>query len=166
MRVVPFGAVSAQSDVERGAMNLGSRSTSTMVSLAALLTSSGFMCAYSPWRSEVAATRFLATTLCKWTEQNVTVLGAPTGGLRRCPQTTKAVRPHVVLLVDSSMIGYLTASGRNVSLLRRMARAGKIHWIMILREAVYCSGWWIFRKFEERDFHHLPVVNTKKTTLS
>ena len=70
----------------------------------------------------MAASRFLATTLCRWTEQNVTVLGAPAGGLRRCPQTTKAVRPHVVLLVDSSMIGYLIASGRNVSLLSKMAR--------------------------------------------
>ena len=64
------------------------------------------MCAYSRWRSEVAASRFLATMLCKWTEQNVTVLGAPTGGLRRCPQTALVVRPHVVLLVDSSMTGY------------------------------------------------------------
>ena len=49
-------------------------------------------------------------------------LGAPTGGLRRRPWATKAAKPHVVLLVDSSMIGYMTASGRNVSLLRRMAR--------------------------------------------
>ena len=114
----PSGPPELQSSIELGAMNSGSLNTSAKVPVAALLkspptksTSSSFMCAYSRWRSEVAASRFLATMLCKWTEQNVTVLGAPTGGLRRCPQTTKAVRPHVVLLVDSSMTGYLTASG-------------------------------------------------------
>ena len=71
----------------------------------------------------MAASHFLATTSCRCTVHRVIVLGAPIGGLRRCPQTTKALRPHVVLLVDSSMIGYLTESGRNVSLLRRMAKS-------------------------------------------
>ena len=84
-------------------------------------TSSSFMCAYRRCRSEVAASRFLATTLCRWTVHRVIVLEAPIGGLRKCPRTTKALRPHVDLLVDSSMIGYLTASETNVSLLRRIA---------------------------------------------
>ena len=65
----------------------------------------------------------MATTLCRCTVHRAVVLGAPIGGPRRCPQTTKALRPHVVLLVDSSMIRYLTESGRNVSLLKRMARS-------------------------------------------
>ena len=63
----------------------------------------------------MAASRFLATTLCRWTVHRVIVLEAPIGGLRKCPRTTKALRPHVDLLVDSSMIGYLTASETNVS---------------------------------------------------
>ena len=100
----PSGPPELQSSIELGAMNLGSLNTSAKVLLAA-------MCACSRWRSEAAASRFLAATTRKWTEQNVTVLGASTGGLLRSPQTTKAVRPHVVLLVDSSMTGYLTASG-------------------------------------------------------
>ena len=70
----------------------------------------------------MAASRFLATTLCRWTEPSVTVLGALVGGRRKCPQTTIAARPHVFLLVDSSAIGYLSAFGRNVSLLSKMAK--------------------------------------------
>ena len=59
----------------------------------------------------MAASRFLATTLCGWTEQTVSVTGAPTGSLRRRPRTTGAVRLRVVLL---AVIGYLTVQGRNV----------------------------------------------------
>ena len=87
----PSGPPELQISIELGAMNSGSLNTSAKVPLAALLkspptksTSSSFMCAYSRWKSEVAASRFLATMLCKWTEHNVTVLGAPTGGLRTC----------------------------------------------------------------------------------
>ena len=71
----------------------------------------------------MAASRFLATTLCRWTVHRVIVLEAPIGGLRKCPRTTKDLRPHVVLLVDSPMIGYLIASERSVSLLRRIAKS-------------------------------------------
>ena len=94
------GPPAPQSNIELRAMNSGSLNTSAKVPVAALLKSpptksksSSFMCAYSRWRSEVAASRFLATMLCKWTEQNVTVFGASTGGLRRSPRTTNAARP-------------------------------------------------------------------------
>ena len=60
---------------------------------------------------DVAASRFLATTSCRWTEQTESVTGAPTGSLRRRPRTTSAVRLRVVML---AVIGYLTAQGRNV----------------------------------------------------
>ena len=96
----PSGPPELQSSIELGAMNSGSLNTSAKVPVAALLKSpptksksSTFMCAYSRWRSEVAASRFLAATTRKWTEQNVTVLGASTGGLRRSPRTTNAARP-------------------------------------------------------------------------
>ena len=71
--------------------------------------------------------------------QNATVLGAPTGGLRKCPQITKALRPHVVLLVDSSMIVYLTASGRNVSLLSRLTRSPSFEYVLNWSEM--CETW-------------------------
>ena len=74
----------------------------------------------------MAASSFLATRSYRCTVHRVIVLGAPIGGLRKRPQTTKALRPHVVLLVDSSMIGYLTESSRNVSLLRRMAKTSVV----------------------------------------
>ena len=142
----PSGPPAPQSGTEPGAMNSGSLNMSAMMPLAALLqshpaksTSSSFMCAYNRCRREVAASHFLATTLCRWTVQNVTVLGAPTSGLRRCPQITKALRPHVVLLVDSSMIGYLIASGRNVSLLRTMARSPSSEYA--LNWAEMCGTW-------------------------
>ena len=131
------------------AMNSGSLNTSAMMPLAALSkspptksTSRSFMCAKRRCRSEVAASRFLATTSCRCTVHRVIVLGAPTGGLRRCPETTKALRPHVVLLVDSSMIGYLTESGRNVSLLRRMAKTSvvrvRVELVRDAQEMVVC----------------------------
>ena len=70
----------------------------------------------------------------------MTVWGAPTGGLRRYPQRSKAVRPHVVLLADYSMIGS-TASDRNVSLLKRMARPPSSEYVLNWSEMCgTCSG--------------------------
>ena len=93
----PSGPPAPQSGTEPGAMNSGSLNTSAMMLLAALLkspptksTSSRFMCEYKRGRSAVAASRFLATTLCRWDVHWVIVLEAPIGGLRECPQTTKA----------------------------------------------------------------------------
>ena len=89
----------------------------------------------------MAASRFLATTLCKWTEQKSDRRGAPTGGLRRSPKTTKAARPHEVLLVDSSMIGYMTAHGKKVSLLRRMARSPSSVYVLNWSEMCEPRSW-------------------------
>ena len=85
------------------------------------------MCAKNRYMSEVAASRFLATILCRCTVHKVIVLGAPIGGLRKWPQTTKALRPHVVFLVDSSLIGCLTSSGWKVSLLRRAKSPSSVY---------------------------------------
>ena len=84
----------------------------------------------------MAASRFLATTSYR---AECDCLGGPIGGLRRCPQTSKALRPRVVLLVDSSMIGYFTASGRHVSLLRRMSKSPSSEYA--LHRSVICGTW-------------------------
>ena len=68
-------------------------------------TSSRAMCAWSRCKSEEVASRFLATTLWKVSQQ---------GGLRSRPRTTRAVRLQVLSPMDSSVNGNLTLSGRNV----------------------------------------------------
>ena len=50
----------------------------------------------------------MATTLCKWTEQNVTVVG----GRRSMPRTANAARLQVNLLVEVSTIGNVGESDR------------------------------------------------------
>ena len=78
----------------------------------------------------MAASRFLATMLCKWTEQNVTVLGAPTGGLRRSPRTTNAARP----LFDDQVLDRVWQP-----LLRRMARPPSSEYVLNWSEM--CGTW-------------------------
>ena len=71
--------------------------------------------------------RFLATTLNRWTEQNVTVLGAPAGGLRGVPADDHSCKaPRGPARGPSSMIGYVIASGRHVSLVEQDGQASLV----------------------------------------
>ena len=77
---VPFRAACAPE--RRRAMNSGSLNISATGSCTAMLksphmksTSSRSMCTSNRWRSEVAASRFLAT-MCKFIEQNESVFGS------------------------------------------------------------------------------------------
>ena len=71
----------------------------------------------------MAASRFLATSLWIWTEQNVTVGESVTAGRRSKRRTTRALTLHVFLLVDGSVMGITAARGSNVSLLSKMGRS-------------------------------------------
>ena len=69
------------------------------------------MWAWSRRKREVAASRFLATLLLIWTEQNVTVGDSAAEGRRSKPRTTRATRPNVSLLEEDSVMGKTAAQG-------------------------------------------------------
>ena len=89
----------------------------------------------------MAASRFLATSLWIWTEQNVTVGESVTAGRRSKRRTTRALTLHVFLLVDGSVMGITAARGSNVSVVEQ---DGKIVAIRRGVELVSDASWaWV-----------------------